>query len=85
MAVHKQQRTFIATLQAAGVTVDAVRLNGRGHIEAQVTYNGHRTRFVAPATPSDWRGVRNKAAEVRRWIRSCAPAPSTGAGAAPVR
>ncbi len=56
--------------QRQGLTVLEVVQTKGDHIRVRASNSmGWVANFILPATPSDWRGERNKAAEFRRFAR----------------
>lgn len=75
-------RQFIQEIKSAGLTLVEFGFTGSGHLKARVrSGEGPVLTVVAPCTGSDWRGQRNRKAQLRRiargdprWASAAAPA-----------
>jgi hypothetical protein len=69
--MSKREREIRALVKQAGLVVVLMNVSGGGHYKA-VLQNaaGIRAIHVFPATGSDWRGAKNRLADLRRFARA---------------
>ena len=64
----KYERDLKQRIERCGVTLIDLHRIGSGHYAALIRRSdGVEKRFFMPSTPSDWRGLLNKAADIKRW------------------
>ena len=74
--VDKAAKPFVELAESAGLKVERVD-RGR-HLKLRVVAeDGRKATFIAPVSPSDHRGTKNKLAQLRRFARG--DTPSDGA------
>jgi|GEM_PF-2388337 len=72
--MRKAFRDIQKLIESAGLKVLRLVMTGSCHIKAFILTPDGRTPFVVfPATPSDWRGQKNKLAELKRIARGDCP------------
>lgn len=63
-------KPYIEAVRELGAEVVGTTMTGKSHYKVVVSSRGHTRFFITAGTPSDKRGVRNFAADVRRWMRT---------------
>lgn len=70
MPTHKYSREISSAVESAGAKmVGAVTHRGK-HCQVRIRYRGVEHQMVVPASPSDFRWIKNLRSFVRRWVES---------------
>ena len=70
---HKWARTVADMVRGEGLVVVEQGRHRNGHLRVVVKKQGRRTVLTTSGTPSDWRGIRNLRALVRRLAKRDQP------------
>lgn len=68
--MRKYERDLRQDIERLGIPADGLKLDNSGHYSLWIRAGGRERRFTFPATPSDWRGLKNKMSQIRTWVRT---------------
>jgi len=67
--MDKRKRELLKGIKKLGIPKPAIlRKNGANHYTVAFDYKGNQFKFQFSTSPSDWRGDKNKMAEIKRAI-----------------